>query len=90
MFGDLCEALANVSLELGIRVGDKSSEVWNCALVDDSLSKFLGVFSNFGESGSCDSLEGQLGLLNAKDEETDSTSIDDGLSELMIVLSDAT
>jgi len=35
---DLSKALANVSLKLGVGVRDKSSEVWDCTLVDDSLS----------------------------------------------------
>ena len=35
---DLSKALANVSLKLSIGVRDKSSEVWDCTLVDDSLS----------------------------------------------------
>jgi hypothetical protein len=81
--------LANIAFELGIGVRNERSEVGNCALVNDGLSELFGVFGDFGESGRCDTLESEFGLLDAEDEETDGASIDDGLSKFVVVLSDA-
>ena len=89
VLGDLGEALAHVTLELGIGVGDKCSEVGNGSLVDDGLGKFLSMFGDLGESGGGDALEGQLWLLNAEDKETNGTSVNNSLGELMVVLCDA-
>ena len=89
VLGDLGEALAHVTLELGIGVGDKCSEVRNGSLVDDGLGKFLSMFGDLGESGGGDALEGELGLLDTKDKKTNGTSIDNRLSEVSVVLSNA-
>ena len=37
VLGDLSEALANIALKLCVGVGDKSSKVWYCTLVNHSL-----------------------------------------------------
>jgi len=37
VLGNLSEALANVALELCVGVGDKSSKVWYCTLVNYGL-----------------------------------------------------
>jgi len=81
--------LANIAFELGVGVRDERGKVGNCALVNDGLSEFFGVFGDFGESGRCNTFESEFGLLDAEDEETDGASIDDGLSELVVVLGDA-
>jgi hypothetical protein len=47
VLGDLGKALANVSLELSIRVRDQSSKVRNGTLVNDSLGKLFGVLGDF-------------------------------------------
>jgi len=81
--------LADVSLELGIGVRDESSKVWDSSLVNNSLGKLFGVLGDFGKSSCADSLQGELGLLDAEDEETNGSSIDNGLSELVVMLGDA-
>jgi hypothetical protein len=48
---DLSEALADVSLKLGVWVGDKCSKVGDGTLVNDCLRKLLGVLGNFRQSG---------------------------------------
>ena len=47
------------------------------------------MLGDFGESGSGDTLEGKLGLLDAENEETNCASIDDRLGEVSVVLGDA-
>lgn len=47
MFGDLSEALADVSFELGVWVGNQSCEVWDGTLVNDGLSELFCVFCDF-------------------------------------------
>jgi hypothetical protein len=47
VLGDLCEALANVSLKLSIWVRDQGSKVWYCTLINYSLSKLFSVLGNF-------------------------------------------
>jgi hypothetical protein len=50
VFGDLSEALTDVSLKLSIWMGDEGSEVWDGTLIDNSLSKFFSVFGNLTKS----------------------------------------
>jgi len=52
MLGNLCEALTDVSLKLGIRVGDKGSKVWNGTLINDGLGKLLSMLGDFTKSSS--------------------------------------
>lgn len=47
VFGDLGEALADITLKLGVGVGDQSSKIWYCALVNHGLGELLGVLSDF-------------------------------------------
>jgi len=47
VFRNLGKALANVSFKLGIGVRDQSSQVWNCALINNSLGKLFSVLCNF-------------------------------------------
>jgi len=51
VLGDLGEALADVTLKLGIGMRDKSGEVGNGTLVDDCLGKLLSVLSDLRKSG---------------------------------------
>ena len=89
MLCDLSEALADVALKLGVWVGDKCSKVGDGTLVNDCLRKLLGVLGNFRESGGRNALEGQLRLLHAKYQKADCTRVNDRLSEVFIVFSDA-
>lgn len=89
MLRDLSEALADVALKLGVWVRDEGGKVRYGTLVDDCLSQLFGVLSDFRQSGSRDTLESQLGLLDAQDQKTDRTGINDGLSKIFIVLCDA-
>ena len=56
LLGDLGQALANVALELCVGVGDQSSNVWYCTLVNDGLGELFGVLCDFRESSGSDSL----------------------------------
>jgi len=47
VFGNLSKTLANVSLKLSIGVGDECSKIWNGTLINDGLSEFFSVFSDF-------------------------------------------
>lgn len=47
VLSDLGKALANVALKLCVGVGDQSSEIWYCTLVNDGLGELLGVFCDF-------------------------------------------
>ena len=58
-------------------------------MVDDGLSEFFGVLGDFRQGGCGDALESKLGLLNAKNEQANGTSVNYSLSELVIVLGDA-
>ena len=68
MLSNLSQALANVALELSIRVRNKSSQVWNGTLVNNSLGQFLSVLSNLRESRRGNALESEFGLLDTEDE----------------------
>ena len=81
--------MADVTLELGVGVADKSGKVGDGTLVDNGLGEFLGMLSDLRESSSRDSLKSKLGLLDAKDKNTDSTGINNGLGKLVVVLGDA-
>jgi len=50
MLGDLSEALTDVSLKLSIWMRDKGSKVWDCTLINNSLSKFFSVLGDFTKS----------------------------------------
>ena len=58
-------------------------------MIDNSLGKFFGVLSDFGKSSCADSLQSELWLLDAKDQEANSTGINNSLSELMVVFGNA-
>lgn len=89
MLSDLGEALTNVSLQLGIWMRNEGSKIWDSSLVNDSLSKFFGVLGDFSKGGGRDSLKSKLWLLDTKNEETNGSSIDNSLSELVVVLGNA-
>ena len=50
MLGNLREALANVSLELGVRMGDEGSKIWDGTLINNSLGELLSMLGNFSKS----------------------------------------
>ena len=52
VLSDLSKALADVALELSIWVGNESSEVWYCTLINDCLGQFFCMLSNFREGSS--------------------------------------
>ena len=58
-------------------------------MVDDGLSELLSVLCDLRECGSRDSLEGKFGFLYTENKKANCTSIDDSLSEFVVVLGDA-
>ena len=68
---------------------NKSSKIWDGSLINNSLSEFLGVLGNLSKGSGRDSLESKLWLLDTENEKTNSTSINNSLSKLVVVFGDA-
>ena len=89
MLSDLGEALADIALKLGVWVRNKCSQVGDSTLINNCLSKLFSMFRDFRKSSCSNAFQSQLWLLNAKDKETNGSSIDNGLGKLVVVLCNA-
>ena len=70
-------------------MGDESSKIWDGSLINNCLSKFLGVLGNLSKSSGRDSLKSKLWLLDTKDKKTNGSGINNSLSELVVVFGNA-
>jgi hypothetical protein len=58
---------------------DQGCKIRNCTLINNGLSEFFSVLSNFTKSSGTDSLKSELWLLNAEDEKPYCSCINYGL-----------